>query len=135
MLVLDYQEYARWIAAAKRSLDSAKSDPDNSWACFKAEQSAQLAFKALLHLLGKAAWGHGLLRLAKETGISGYDLECVQFLSRLYIPTRYPDALPEGEPSEYFSQEDKRKAIQSSPDIVSWVEKVEQSLAGQEKSA
>ncbi|WP_449462346.1 HEPN domain-containing protein [Tardisphaera miroshnichenkoae] len=134
-LVLDYPEYSRWISAAKRSLDSARSDPDSSWACFKAEQSAQLAIKALLHLLGKAAWGHGLLRLAHETGINGYDLQCLQFLSRLYIPTRYPDALPEGEPSEYFSEEDKRKAIQCANAIITWVEEVEQSLARQEKSA
>jgi len=122
--VLDWNEYDRWMKSSDATLKSARADPDLNWACFKAERAAQLALKALLHLIGKPAWGHGLISLAESTSISGYDMVCLQFLSRLYISSRYPDAFPERSAEDYFSEEDKQKATECSKKIIDWVKSV-----------
>src|ERR687892_2455090 len=57
---LDREEYERWRAEASRALrhgELAAEDGLHNWACFSAEQSAQLAVKGLLHGLGLGPWG------------------------------------------------------------------------------
>jgi HEPN domain-containing protein len=49
---LDREEYEGWRAEASRALrhgELATQDGLHNWACFSAEQSAQLAVKGLLH--------------------------------------------------------------------------------------
>ena len=139
---LDWDEFVRWIKAAKNNLEGAKRDmeeEEHNWACFKAEQAGQLAVKALYRLLGRPAWGHDIYSL--YTGISellgqGSEelLGCARYLARLYIPTRYPDALPGGVPSEYFDRSDSEKAIRCAEKILEWVERVAQSVRRTEKA-
>ena len=64
-----------------------------------------------LHLRhGQQAWGHGLGRswrdlppaIAAELAASGSDLEDrLRILDSRYIPTRYPDSLPDGAPTDH----------------------------------
>lgn len=64
--MLDEDEYSRWIKSSMRTLDSARGDlsrGDYNWACFKAQQAAELAVKALLHGLGLPAHGHSVSKL------------------------------------------------------------------------
>ena len=60
---------------------------------------------------GSAELGHGLGRsyrdlppaLAAQLAASVSDLEdCLRVLAALYIPTRYPNSLPEGAPTDHF---------------------------------
>lgn len=134
--MLDWEEYSRWLESAEKTLESAKRETDNNWSCFKAEQSAQLAIKGLLILLGKNYFGHDILTLIKKTeiNIEKNILECAIYLGRLYIPTRYPDALPGSTPYAYYTEEDKRKAIECSEKILSWVKNIGENLKRKEKT-
>ena len=63
------EEYERWHTAAARTLAAATSQAEegfHEWACFLAEQAAQLAVKGLLHATGAPAWGHDLVALADQ---------------------------------------------------------------------
>lgn len=73
---LDEEEYRRWREEAQRALDSARRESAagaHNWSCFLAEQSAQLAVKALLHGLGRGPWGHDLMRLGREGHPVGFE--------------------------------------------------------------
>lgn len=88
----------------------------HNWACFLAEQSAQLALKAVLHGIGAGAWGHDLLVLghAVQQAVGPQNDQWVAALRRLsrhYIPTRYPDAHPSGPPEAYYGREDVEDAL------------------------
>lgn len=69
---------------------------------------------------GQQSWGHGLGRsyrdlppaLAAQLAASVSDLEDrLRVLDALYIPTRYPDSLPEGAPTDHFGRLQSSGAI------------------------
>ena len=118
--MLDAPEFARWQHAADDALLGAEAQRDAAlaqWACFLAEQSAQLALKGLLHGVGEGAWGHDLVdlgdRVAAALGAAlPSDLVVsLRRLSRHYIPARYPDAHPSGAPGSHYGPEDAEEAI------------------------
>lgn len=132
-MLLDEPEYRRWLEAAARTLESGRGDLDRgdyNWACFKAQQAAELAVKGLLHGLGRPAYGHSVARLLErlqgELGVelAGELLECGKLLDKLYIPTRYPDAWSEGPPHYYYTRRDAVEAIECARRIIEWVEGV-----------
>lgn len=128
--MLDRGEFERWFRTARRNLESARGDMergDYNWACFKSHQAAELALKALLHGLGLPAYGHSLTRLLNEVAdrkmsVPGDLWNDARELDRYYVPTRYPNAWPEGSPFEYYTGADAEKAIYSSERILLWVE-------------
>jgi HEPN domain-containing protein len=130
--VLDEREFERWFEAAKRGLESARGDLDRgdyNWACFKAQQAAELAVKGLLHGLGMPAYGHSvsrLLRQLEEKGLAtGEDIvQAAKDLDKYYVPTRYPNAWSEGSPHEYYTKIDARQAIDQARQVLSWVDEV-----------
>ncbi len=66
--MLDRAEFDRWRVAADDAGRAANVQADaalSNWACFLAEQAAQLAIKGLLHGIGAGAWGHDLVQLAE----------------------------------------------------------------------
>ncbi|TVS01647.1 MAG: HEPN domain-containing protein [Cyanobium sp. PLM2.Bin73] len=107
---------ADWLHQAQADLDQARVSADaghHEWACFAAHQAVEKALKALHLHLGQQVWGHGLGRsfrdlppdtaatLAEEVA----DLEDrLRILDALYIPTRYPDSLPDGAPVDHFGR-------------------------------
>ncbi|MGC8973190.1 MAG: HEPN domain-containing protein [Thermoproteus sp.] len=134
---MDVKEYERWMAMARRTLDSAEADAargDYNWACFKAHQAAEFALKALLYGVGRPARGHSLTHLAAEVGrfaAVGEDiLELCRLLDKFYIPTRYVDAWSEGAPYEYFSRSDAEAAIKAARSVIGFVEEVWRSIGG-----
>lgn len=134
--MLDWEEYNRWIEASLKTLESAEKDEDYNWACFKAEQSAQLAVKAFLILTGKPYFGHDLLTLVRKTGlqIDKSIEDCASFLAKLYIPSRYPDALPEGAtPYTLYTENEKRKAIDCAKVIIYLVRSTGEDLRRKEE--
>ena len=85
----------------------------HEWACFACHQAVEKALKALHLHHGQQAWGHGLGRSWRELPpVVGAalaealsDLEDrLRILDALYIPTRYPDSLPDGAPSDHFGR-------------------------------
>src|SRR5918992_4040621 len=97
---VDRDEFDRWRAEADAALRGARLQAEgglHNWACFAAEQAAQLAVKGLLHGLGRGPWGHDLLRLGELAAQAGIDVsdaerDAMRRLGRHYIPARHPDA-------------------------------------------
>lgn len=127
---LDEEEYSRWRDEADRALAGARLQADaglHNWACFAAEQAAQLAAKALLHGLGRAPWGHDLVRLSDSIGAAGVEVpadiaDAARRLSRHYIPARYPDAHPGGSPAAHYGQSDANDALRDAERVLAFVD-------------
>jgi HEPN domain-containing protein len=118
--MLDRAEFTRWKQAAEDAGRAARVQADaagHNWACFLAEQSAQLALKGILHGIGAGAWGHDLVALGKaledalEESVPPVIQAALRRLSRHYIPARYPDAHPSGSPGVYYGREDSEQAL------------------------
>jgi HEPN domain-containing protein len=114
----DRDEFARWRAEAGAALRAARLQADadlHNWACFAAEQAAQLAVKGLLHGLGLGPWGHDLVRLGEQLArvdeVPGAVADAFRRLSRHYIPARYPDAHPSGPPGLHYGASDSTEAL------------------------
>ncbi len=130
--MLDESEYVRWLSSARRTLDSAVGDlgrGDYNWACFKAQQAAEVGVKALLRGLGLPSYGHSISKLVLILRSKGVEVPNdivlkAKKLDKYYIPTRYPNAWAEGAPHEYYSREDADDAIKCAKDIIEWVESV-----------
>lgn len=128
--LLDEKEYSRWMNFAKKTLQSAIGDlerGDYNWACFKAQQAAETAVKALLHGLGLPTYGHSISKLlmlivSKKIDVPENIMYYAKTLDKYYIPTRYPNAWPEGSPHEYYTEQDASNAIRYAENIIMWVE-------------
>lgn len=111
------REAARWLMQAGIDLEAARmlSERFPALACFHAQQSAEKALKAVLYAAGeRPVLGHALAELGNEVerhAPAYADIRsAVAKLDRHYIPTRYPNGLPEGgDPSASFDAEDARK--------------------------
>jgi HEPN domain-containing protein len=129
---LDDPEFRRWRAAADRALAASTAQRAaniHEWACFLAEQSAQLGMKALLHGVGAEAWGHDLAALtARAAELVGEPWPAdagrrAERLSRFYVPTRYPDAVPGGIPGDRYDAEDAVAAAEDAHALLSAVDR------------
>jgi HEPN domain-containing protein len=135
---LDQEEYQRWRDEADRVLAGARLQAEaglHNWACFAAEQAAQLAIKGLLHGLGRGPWGHDLVALgemAREAGV-GVGSEVADALKRLgrhYIAARYPDAHASGPPGRHYGQADVSEALEDSETLLRFVDQTWRELRG-----
>jgi HEPN domain-containing protein len=117
IVTFDQPEYERWLATADDHLLVARHDAEGGFhnaAVLQAERAAQCALKALLHGVGEAGATrrHGLLTLAASAGsyaglsATDGDRQDLARLAREYLPSRYPDALPEGTPRGHFTEAD-----------------------------
>jgi HEPN domain-containing protein len=71
--MVDKTEFERWRSEAGGALEAARVQAAASlhnWACFAAEQAAQLAVKGFLHGAGRAPWGHDLVPHPRRGGLS-----------------------------------------------------------------
>ena len=114
-----------WINEAEQDLLHAKHDCTSkfyNWACFSAQQSSEKAVKAVFKKMGAEVWGHsivGLLReLAAKVKIPEKLFKAAQELDKAYIPTRYPDALPSGSPSELYNKDEAERLIKYAEKII-----------------
>ncbi|MGD2248743.1 MAG: HEPN domain-containing protein [Candidatus Methanofastidiosia archaeon] len=128
--MIDTSEYERWFNQALHTHSSAKrdyEDNDFGWACFKFQQAAEFALKALLRGVGKLGIGHSLLKLIKDLENLNIDIsqikDCSVTLEKFYIPTRYPDAYPDGSPFEFYNSTDAEKALKCSLEIIEFVKR------------
>jgi HEPN domain-containing protein len=128
---LDEEEFQRWREEADRALAGARLQADaglSNWACFAAEQAAQLALKGLLHGLGRAPWGHDLVRLGELAVAAGLEppeetTDALRRLGRHYIPARYPDAHPSGPPGMHYGPADSAEALRDSTGVLAFVDR------------
>jgi HEPN domain-containing protein len=121
---------ADWLHQAQADLDQAQLSADaghHDWACFACHQAAEKALKALHLHHGQQSWGHGLGRsfrdLPPDVGVELADQipsleDRLRVLDALYIPTRYPDSLPEGAPTDHFGRLQSQDALRHARAVV-----------------
>jgi HEPN domain-containing protein len=114
---------ADWLHQAQADLAQAELSAGaghHEWACFACHQAVEKALKALHLHHGQQSWGHGLGRsfrdlpppVARPLAAGVEDLEDrLRVLDALYIPTRYPDSLPEGAPTDHFGRLQSNDAL------------------------
>ena len=136
---LDREEYGRWRAEAGRALRGAHLQAReglHNWACFAAEQAAQLAVKGLLHGIGSGPWGHDLVHLGQLVAEGGISVpvdtaDRMRRLGRHYIPARYPDAHPSGPAGSHYGEADAAEAIGDAEAVLGFVDGAWEELRGQ----
>ena len=122
-------EANRWLRTADDDLDSAiilKKNKKFAHSCFHAQQAAEKALKAVWYHSDADPWGHSVKRLID--GLESVDLGHFKILKnlsrqgtvldRFYIPTRYPNGLPDITPDVAFNEEDADVCIAHSRTII-----------------
>jgi HEPN domain-containing protein len=120
-------EWQRYRRQAVHSLDSAERDlagGDFDWACFKAQQAAELAVKGYLRAGIEYVTGHSVLKLLTYFGEEppGEVVRCSKELDKVYIPSRYPDAYDSGSPMDYYDETAARTSIDCARRILEWLD-------------
>lgn len=123
------QNAERWYRQAVDDLEAARAllaAKKYAQTCFYSQQSAEKAIKAVWYFLDLDPWGHScgrlLQQLPEDEQVMFEDItETALSLDKLYIPTRYPDALAELTPSEAFTSKEAQVAIASAQEILASV--------------
>jgi HEPN domain-containing protein len=115
-----------WFDQAVRNLEQAEAsrrDGRHEWACFAAQQAAELAVKALHMWHGQEAWGHVVARLLEDLpNPAPADLiERSKVLDNFYVPTRYPNGHPEGAPFRHYGTYQSEEAIRHASQVIEFV--------------
>lgn len=131
-------EGRRWLEQAVHDLawaDDLAQRGGYHIACFLAQQVAEKAIKAFLYATGEEiVLGHSVQRLASDAGES--DSAFVEnsrrwsALDAYYIPTRYPNGLPDSIPALVYTQEAAQDAVALARDAVEFVS---EKIAGLER--
>ena len=108
-------DWLHQAAADLRLSRHARDGAAHDWACFAAQQAAEKALKAVLMSRGADAWGHtvtALLGVVAGNGEAEEELVvCAKTLDKHYIPTRYPNGLDAGAPTDFYTRKDSDDAI------------------------
>jgi HEPN domain-containing protein len=117
-----YRDWLRQAEADLRHARNAAEDGDNEWSCFAAQQAAEKAVKSFFLKSGAEAWGHTLTALIgnmpAEIEVSSDLVKCAKLLDKHYIPTRYPNGFDSGAPTDFYTEEEARKAIECAEGII-----------------
>jgi len=127
-------EFSRWFSQAKFDLEAAKVSlkaKHYEWACFQTQQSGTKALKAFLYLHGRQLIiTHSIHKLLQECN-KLEDLEDefqtikkTKDLDIYYIPTRYPNGLPDQIPHEFYQKEDAEVCVDYAEQILSRIEQL-----------
>lgn len=126
-------EAERWLNTANEDLEAARILLENkkfSHSCFLSQQSAEKALKAVWYLTDNEPWGHSVLRLIEDfpdkelkkqiIGLS----DAAAFLDKFYIPTRYPNGLPDFTPGKVYLETDASLCLQKARVIIKNIEDI-----------
>lgn len=116
-----------WFEQGERDLEKARLDLRNGyyeWACFTAQQAAEMIIKALGMKLGYALWGHSITEMIKllsaNVAVPNHINDNAQTLDIYYIPSRYPNGFPQGKPADYFNLRKAEDAIDAANNIIAF---------------
>jgi HEPN domain-containing protein len=125
-------EALRWLKTGEDDLDAAVVLRENGkfpQASFYAQQAGEKALKAVWYHADADPWGHSIRKLIED--LESEDLNLYErlksvlragtLLDRFYIPTRYPNGLPELTPGEAYMDEDAESCIRHASEILSSV--------------
>jgi HEPN domain-containing protein len=124
-------EAQRWLKQARHDRDAARLNRDHGFhehACFLAQQSAEKALKAFLYARGQGpVIGHSTFSLTREcashdTAFAALQDACRR-LDQLYIPTRYPNGLPDNTPHDFYDVQLADQALSDLEAVLSCAER------------
>ncbi|NPA49655.1 MAG: HEPN domain-containing protein [Thermodesulfobacteria bacterium] len=116
------EDARRWLRTAEMDLRAARilaQEGEYALSCFHAHQCGEKALKALWNAHDISPWGHSLVKLIRElervdlqlyTELKGF-LETAAALDKYYIPTRYPNGLPDLSPDEVYTRREAEEAL------------------------
>jgi HEPN domain-containing protein len=124
------EEGRRWVEQAKEDLKWAKELVrlgGYHLACFLAQQVAEKALKGYLYGQGEEiVLGHSVERLCELA--SSYDPRFSEkrktwaTLDAYYVPTRYPNAVPDSIPARIYTESVAKEAVSLAEEVVHFVE-------------
>lgn len=123
------EEGHRWLTQAEEDLRWARrllEEGGYHLACFLAQQVAEKALKAFLYAQGEEmVLGHSVHRLAQEAAAWIPDFSSLAtrwgILDTYYIPTRYPNGLPDGIPAQVYNRPVAEDAVKLAEEVVMFV--------------
>lgn len=123
------EEGERWLAQAAADLHwTAHLAREGAWhlACFLAQQVVEKALKAFLYARGEEiVLGHSVVRLCAAAAQyhPGFADRARRWslLDGYYVPTRYPNGLPDGIPADVYTQDAAQEAVALAEEAVAWV--------------
>ena len=124
-----HEEGQRWLRQAQEDLHWSRHLAGQGayhLACFLSQQVAEKALKAFLYGQGEEiVLGHSVERLCAAAAAYEPEFETRarswSILDGYYIPTRYPNALPDGIPADTYTQEAANSAVELAGEAVDLV--------------
>jgi HEPN domain-containing protein len=120
------EEGRRWLRQAAEDLRWARHLAEQGayhLACFLAQQVAEKALKAFLYAQGEEiVLGHSVERLCAAAanffpGFQEY-ARSWSILDGYYVPTRYPNSLPDGIPADVYTRRAAEEAVALAAEVV-----------------
>lgn len=122
-------EARRWLEQAAEDLrwaDDLARRGGYHIACFLAQQVAEKALKALRYAQGEEiVLGHSVARLCEDAAggepVLREHVRRWAILDGFYVPTRYPNALPDSIPARVYTEDAARDAVRLAAEVVGFV--------------
>ena len=118
-------EASRWLRQAEDDLEYARlglREGFSAQVCFQCQQICEKAIKALRYARGeRVVIGHALVELAAPLPVLAGFHERLSVLDQYYVPTRYPNGLPGGVPSEVYTHTQAAAAVEVAQEVVALV--------------
>jgi HEPN domain-containing protein len=123
------EEGQRWLRQAQEDLHWARhlaQEGAYHLACFLSQQVAEKALKAFLYAQGEEfVIGHSVERLCAAAAAFDPEFQTRgrswSILDGYYIPTRYPNGLPDGIPADVYTREAAEGAVNLADEAVTVV--------------
>lgn len=119
------READRWLKQAESDLAYAELGLREGFyaqVCFQCQQVCEKAIKALRYGRGeRAVLGHALVELAASVPVMARFRDSLAVLDQYYVPTRYPNGLPGGIPSDVYTGDQAAAAVDTARQVVAAV--------------
>jgi HEPN domain-containing protein len=125
----------RWLLTAKEDLAAAETlfhGEKYAQACFLSQQAGEKAVKSIWYAIDADPWGHSIMRLIADfPGKDEIDdlhewIEQANLLDKFYIPTRYPNGLPDLTPGQVYGKADAQAGLNAAGYLINacdrWIE-------------
>lgn len=117
------KEAIRWWKQAQNDYEYARHGFEGGFyaqVCFQCHQICEKAIKAVHFgkLRKRIVLGHSLIKLAEPLRLDEAVVSDLSVLDQYYIPTRYPNGLPDGSPFEVYTRKQAEAALEISKSIL-----------------
>jgi HEPN domain-containing protein len=105
----------RWLQTAEEDLAAARTLYDHEMyaaSCFHSQQAAEKSIKAIWYYEDEDPWGHSIVKLVDDFPRKDEMPDLAELndnaalLDKYYIPTRYPNGLPDLTPGQVYTKRD-----------------------------